>query len=244
MGREFYIAGCVFTAKYQGVSALILEYLRKRGIETVRCCVPNYRISHFNGQMCGDFREQWESMPDCASFAPGDTVYSICHNCSAILEETRPDIEVKSLWELLLADKSFPWPDYQGTPVAIQDCWRSRDRAGEQAAVRQLLEKMNFQVHELPKNHAETDFCGVSLYRPAPPRNLKLAPERFVKNAQGKFLPHSEEEQAGIMKEYCAGIPTDRVAAYCHYCTEGLELGGKNVRHLALLIFDPQPWEA
>ena len=243
MGSEYYIAGCVFTSKYQRVSALILEYLRKRGIDTVRCCVPRYRIRHFNEQMAGDFREQWEAMPDCADFAPGDSVYSICHNCSAILEETRPDLEVKSLWELLIADGSFPWPDYQGCPVAIQDCWRARDKASEQAAVRQLLEKMNFQVHELPLNHGDTEFCGVSLYRPAPPRNLRLAPERFVKNAEGKFLPHSAEEQAALMKEYCGAIPADKVVAYCHYCTEGLELGGKNARHLAELLFDPQLWE-
>lgn len=239
MGREYYISGCVFTSKYQRVSSLILEYLRTRhGIETVRCCVPNYRIRHFNEQMDKNFRDQWEAMPDCADFAPGDTVYSICPNCSAILEETRPEIRVRSLWELLLADSSFPWPDYRGETVAIQDCWRSREKPAVQAAVRRLLENMNFRVHELPANHADTDFCGVSLYRPAPPRNLKLAPKRFVENAEGKFLPHSAEEQTRLMKEYCAGIPVDKIVAYCHYCAEGLELGGKNVKHIASLLFD------
>lgn len=143
---------------------------------------------------------------------------------------------------MILEDTDFPYPDYKREVISLQDCWRSRDNAQEQAAVRKLLEKMNFTVRELPENHEKTEFCGVSLYRPAPPRNLKLAPRRFVENAPGKFLPHTREEQTELMQQHCAQISTDKVVAYCHYCLEGLLLGGKNARHLGQLLFRPPEW--
>ena len=160
---------------------------------------------------------------------------SLCHNCAAIFAETKPAIRQQSLWEFLLADAAFPFPDYQQEKIFVQDCWRSRENKAEQKAVRQLLRRMNFQVVELEE--PQEDFCGISLLRPAPVRNLKLAPRHFVAGAEGKFLPHTPEEQQAAMKEHCRQFGTQRVAAYCHYCTEGLELGGARVQHLAELLF-------
>ncbi len=53
---------------------------------------------------------------------------------------------------MVLSDKEFSYPDYQGQTVTIQDCWRARNRTEEQDAVRALLGKMNFEVHELQEN--------------------------------------------------------------------------------------------
>jgi hypothetical protein len=72
---------------------------------------------------------------------------------------------------------------------------------------------------------------------PAPPRNLKLAPKRFVENAAGKFIPHKAWEQEQAMKEYCEKMPAQKAVAYCHYCVKGLILGGKDAKHLAALLF-------
>ena len=118
-----------------------------------------------------------------------------------------------------------------------QDCWRAKDRDEEQKAVRNLLGKMNIQFIEAPNNHERTDFCGNSLYRPQPPRNPKLAPKHYAEGTEGLFLPHTEEEQNNIMKEYCRRYTTDTVICYCHYCLEGLKNGGKDGRHLADLLF-------
>ncbi len=238
MEREFYIAGCVFTTKHPALSTAIRHYVQGRfRIHTVRCCVPNYKLKEFAEKLPPEYREDWQALPDSGDFAPGDTVYSLCHNCSAILEETKPAVKVKSLWELILSDEAFPYPDYHGLPVTVQDCWRAKDRAEEQAAVRQLLKRMNLKVSERSDAFAETDFCGISLYRPAPPRNLKLAPKRFVENAAGKFLPHTSEEQLDLMQKHCAQFKTEHVVAYCHYCEEGLLAGKKNAAHLAALLF-------
>ena len=70
-------------------------------------------------------------------------------------------------------------------------------------------------------------------------RNLELAPHRFVENAAGKFIPRTKEEQIDLMRDYCDRFHGENVVAYCHYCVEGLELGGANAKHLASLLFEP-----
>lgn len=237
--QSHYIASCVFTSKYPELSEKIQSYVAGRfGIPVVRCCVPHYRFEYFNGQMPTEYRSKWSGLPDCGDYAPGDTVYSLCHNCSAIIEEYKKGVAVKSLWELILADETFAYPDYKGAVAEVQDCWRARGRRSEQDAVRALLQRMNFRVQELADNRDKTEFCGISLYRPSPKRNLELAPNRYVKNAEGKFLPHSREEQTEIMRRYSQCFHAPNVVDYCHYCQEGLEIGGVNAFHIASLLFD------
>ena len=239
MGRDYYIASCVFTAKHPELSAAIRRHVDGTlGLPVVRCCVPRYKLHSFTDKMpeC-NLREAWQALPDCADFQPGDTVYSLCHNCSSIIEEQKPDVLVRSLWELLLEDSSFRLPDYGGMEMAVQDCWRAYDRREEQDAVRELLRRINVRPVDLAQNREATEFCDISLLRPAPPRNLKLAPKRYVENAKGRFLPHSPEEQEAAMRAYAATLPQMPVAVYCHYCEEGLELAGVDVRHLAAMLF-------
>lgn len=238
MGKEYYIASCVFTAKYPELSMKIQRYIKdKYDIPIVRCCVPKYKLREFTEQIPEGYRESWSSMPDCADFQPGDTVYSLCHNCSNIIEETKPGVHVVSLWELILTDENFPYPDYEQRKITVQDCWRAKERLSEQKAVRSLLQKMNLDIVELRDNYDRTDFCGTSLYRPQPARNPKMAPLHYGENARGKFLPHTLEEQESIMKEYCGQFSTDVVVCYCHYCLEGLVLGGVDGKHIAELLF-------
>lgn len=238
MGKEYYIAGCVFTAQFPSLSQKIQQYVRSRfDLPVVRCCTPRFMLKEFEGRMPESYRENWKALPDHAPLAAGDTIYSVCHNCLNIIEETVPGVQVKSLWELILSDTSFAFPDYQQLSATVQDCWRSRDRRDEQEAVRSLLTKMNIRYMETKDNFERTDFCGNSLYKPQPPRNPKLAPLHYVVNAKDKFIPHTEEEQEQIMRAYCAGYETDTVICYCHYCLEGLRMGGKDGRHLAELLF-------
>ncbi len=235
----FYIASCVFTSRFPKLSLSIQEYIHTRfSFPVVRCCVPKYKLQEFEQKMPeGPYRDSWRSLPDSGNFSEWDKVYSLCHNCNNIIEEMHPGVQVYSLWELIDSDDSFPLPDFDGKKVFVQDCWRSRDRKPEQDAVRSLLLKMHFDVMELPVNRERTDFCGVSLLRPQPPRNPRLAPKHYVQGAAGKFLPHSSEEQEKIMKEYCLQFGAEKVVCYCHYCLEGLLLGGSDAVHLAEILF-------
>ena len=150
-----------------------------------------------------------------------------------------PGINVRSLWELLDSDKDLILPTYGSETLSIQDCWRSRDRHEEQEAVRSLLSKMGFEYLEIEPNRENTRFCGVSLLRPQPPRNPRLAPRHYVDGCEVFFKEHSEEEQEKIMREYSKVYKTERVVCYCHYCLEGLLLAGVNALHAAELIFGP-----
>lgn len=235
---RYYIAGCVFTFKYPQLSQRIQEYVARLGdVEIVRCCTPKYKPEEIANKMPESYRAQWCELPDTGRFQAGDVVYSICHNCTAILKETRPDITVKSIWELILEDADFPYPNHGGRSVVVQDCWRSHDDRREQDAVRNLLTKMNIRYREQEESFDKTDFCGVSLYAPCIPRNAKLAPKRFVENAVGKFIPRSSAEQAELMKSYCHRFGAEEVVSYCHYCQDGLMLGGARATHLAQLLF-------
>ena len=236
---HYYIASCVFTSQFPELSRRIQDAVKERfGPEIVRCCVGQYKIREFEERMPdGASRNRWAQLPDSGDFQPGDTVYSLCHNCNNIIEEQHPGVIVRSLWELLDSTPDFPLPDCSGMTVTVQDCWRSRDRAEEQAAVRSLLRKMHISFTEAPAHHARTEFCGASLYRPQPPRNPKLAPKHYVDGAAGKFIPHTKEEQEQLMRDYCAELADQPVVCYCHYCLEGLKLGGADAKHLAELLF-------
>ncbi|QAT51178.1 hypothetical protein EQM14_00110 [Caproiciproducens sp. NJN-50] len=240
IGNCKYVASCVFTREKPELSEKIQEYLERRfHMEIIRCCVPNYKLEEFTAQMPEWLRPRWRATPDFQNFSEGDTMVYVCHNCAAIFQETMPQVKRLSLWELILQDEEFPFPDYSHEKMTVQDCWRSRDNLAEQKAVRALLRKMNVEIVEQEENYEKTQFCGVSLYAPSPARNLKLAPKRFVMDAKGKFIPLPEEEQNRLMQEHCQKITTDRIVAYCHYCVKGLRLGGKRTDHLAGLLFNP-----
>lgn len=202
---NYYVASCLFTARFPETSLRIQNYIRtKPDIKTVRCCIPNFKVDFNTNRIPSpSVRQAWEQLPVSEVFQPDDTVISVCHNCTNIAEEWRAGTKAVSLWEIIDRDPSFVFPDYDGMEVTVQDCWRTRERRNEQDAVRSLLEKMNIRFVEARQNHAETEFCGSTLYREQPVKNARLAPKHYVEQAQGKFLPHTPEEQAVIMQDYC-----------------------------------------
>ena len=233
-----YIAACVFTRKYPELSMRIVDYLQERfHMPAMRCCTPNFHPESIAQSVNEKYRPRWEAMPVFEELTEKNTIVYICHNCQAVFEESFPKPGRKSLWEVILEDEDFPYPDYHGMEMTVQDCWRTRDQRGEQLAVRELLKKLNIRAVELEENFDKTQFCGYSLYQPVLPRNAEMAPRRFVEGAQGKFIPHTREENQILMGEYCAKLPTRQVVTYCHYCLDGLKLGGAEAFHLSQLLF-------
>lgn len=236
---HYYVSGCVFTARFPTLSRRLRDYAAARSdMEILRCCFPGWKVREYEEKMPpGELRDAWTRLPHTHNFTAGDAVWSVCPNCSNLIEECHPGVSVYSLWEWIDADRDFPFPDYSGMTATIQDCWRCRDRSGEHRAVRSLLTKMHIRFVETEANRADSDFCGATLYRPPMERNARFAPKHYVEGAEGKFIPHTEEEQARLMRERCARYTTDTVICYCHYCLEGLLLGGADGRHLAQLLF-------
>ena len=238
MEKYRYIASCNFTLFYPELSVRIQNFLKNAGLEIIRCCAPKYKVREFEEKMPESAAEQWRNTTHYAEFGKDTVMVSVCHNCTAVFQEMHPEIKVLSLWEYILEHREdFPYPDFGGERMTLQDCWRQFDNEAEQEAVRELMRRMNIEIAELEKNRSETTYCGVSTLRPAPSRNLVMAPERFVKNARGFFEPHTPEEQKRIMEDYCKQIKTETVVSYCHYCAQGFSLAGQKNRHLAELLF-------
>ena len=239
MDKKFFVASCVFTEEYPEFSRKIQAYITKTfNLPIIRCCVANYKVEEFENRMPDWYRDEWRNIKHFEKFPAGSTMVSICHNCSAIFEERHHEINLQSIWELILEDENFRYPNHGGEEITVQDCWRSKENISEQKAVREILRRMNFKIVELTENFERTKFCGYSLYQPQPARNPKLAPKRFLVNARGLFKEHTQAEKEKLMRDYCAQIKTAKVAAYCHYCVRGLKLGGKETYHLAELLFE------
>lgn len=152
MGKYFYVASCAFTEEYPKLSKKIQNYItNKFDMPIIRCCTPSYRVKDYEGKMPEWYRKDWKNLEHFHSYEAGSTMVSICHNCSALYEEQYPEINRLSFWELLLRDKDFVYPDLHDEEITLQDCWRSRENSAEQAAVRQILQRMHVKIVEMPK---------------------------------------------------------------------------------------------
>lgn len=172
-----YIASCVFTRDYPELSLRIQNYLKQRfGIGIIRCCADKYKVKQFEEVMAPSVCEQWKATPHYIPFEPDTTMVSICHNCTAVFQESHSEIRVLSLWEFILQmDADFCYPDYGGERMTIQDCWRQYDNRSEQDAVRELMRRMNIEVVEMAENREQTRFCGTISSFSAVPANLSAS---------------------------------------------------------------------
>ncbi len=138
---QVFFPSCKAKAAYPAASARLLDYLTHRwGVTAAGCC----RVDH-------------------PSLTAEDVAVAVCNNCAAILEESSEAGRIGFVWNAIDADPSFPFPDYGGEAITVQDCWIAVERRSVQDAVRSLLAKMNFRICELAEHHERTRFCGVNL---------------------------------------------------------------------------------
>lgn len=209
-----YLSSCNFTAACPDASRKIKEYLSaKPDVKVAGCCRPQQK-----------------------QLTKEDTVLTVCLTCSAITNEVNPETPEKSLWEYLLTDKDFPWPDFHGEYVTIQDCWRARHKTNMLDAVRACMVKMGLHPVELSENRENTRFDGVWRYNPTAPKNLAIAPKYFQNIADTALELLSPEEQKSRMEMWVRQYTTDRVVTYCNACLQGALLGGAKAVHLLQLL--------
>lgn len=209
----YYLPSCNFTAACPESSKKIKAYMAQQpGVTVAGCCRPTQK------QLTQD-----------------DTAITVCLTCAAITREASPAGE-QSFWEYVLWDEHFPWPDFHGEKITVQDCWRAGNKPGLQKAVRACLERMNLVPVELEENYEKTQFDGVWRYNPVLQKNLDVAPVYFEKVAETGLTLIPKEEQAARMQEWAKQYKTDRVLTYCNACLRGVQLGGANGVHLMELL--------
>ena len=210
-----FFPSCKSKADYAEASERLKVYVNQKfDLEPIGCC----RVHHKH-------------------LTPNDTALVVCNNCAAIIEESGHPKALKFIWSVIDEDPNFPFPDYQGEEITIQDCWIAYEKRDLQDTVRSLLKKMHLTVLELPDNYAQTRFCGVNLLAPCTPSNAKLAPKRYVEQGAHMFTPCSKEEQIKRFQAHCAQIKTEKVACYCKFCRDAIDMGGKHGLHLLQLLF-------
>ncbi len=214
MGMVFF-PSCKTKADYRSASAAPAAYIRaKCGVEPIGCC----RVNH-------------------QKRTPDDTALVVCNNCAAILEESSNAGKIEFVWELIDQDENFPFPDYHGEQMTVQDCWIAVEKRKVQDTVRSLLRKRNIDVVERPENHEKTRFCGVNLLAPCTKSNAQLAHRRYVEEGSHMFTPMSEEEQRAHFRAHGSQIMTDKVVCCCKFCRDGINRGAKTGIHLLELLF-------
>ena len=210
-----YFPSCNFTKASPDTSKRVRQYLAEvHGIRTIGCCRPGHK-----------------------KLSEGETALTICQSCSAIIRENTGREDV-SIFQFLNQDPHFPWPDYHGEEITLQDCWRAEGKHELHEAVRGILEKMNMKVVELEENRDQSRFCGVFRYNPMREENIRIAPHYFADQMEGKLELHTPEEQKALMEKNGKRYDTERVALYCNSCLRGLLLGGVNGVHVMDLMFN------
>lgn len=188
------------------------EYMKEQGAKIAPCC--KFDVGYLND---------------------GDIVVQNCTQCDFILKERCPQIVVTSLYEFVLRDPKFCWGDLNGKRITVQDCFRTRDDAGLQEAVRRCLRNMNAEVIEAEENHEETGYCGIWLNNPAAPDCAAVAPKTFERLEEYRVLL-SPEDQKSKMENWVTQYTTEKVAVYCNGCEKGLRLGGLDPYHMIELL--------
>ena len=213
----YFFPSCKATAQFKEASKAARAYVnQKYGIAPIGCCRPNHK-----------------------KLTAADTALVVCNNCAAIIEENT-EATIEFLWQAIDRDPDFPFPDYHGEKMTIQDCWVAFEKRHVQDAVRSLLRKMNIEIVELEENYEKTKFCGVNLLSPCTESNAALAHKRYVEQFPHMFTPMEPEEQVKYFQKHCTQIETEEVVCYCKFCTGAINTGGKHGIHILSCCF---PWK-
>ena len=153
----------------------------------------------------------------CCHYDPkvpkGSKIINVCAGCDRRFRSFYEGVSTISLWEVVDAADSFPFPNYQGLTLSIQDPCPVRKRPDVHRAVRSLLKKMNIQLLE-PAEHSEKSVCcGDSFYH-------KLSAEEVHEKRVAR----------------ANAMPCDEVCVYCVSCINSMHVAGKKPRHLVDLL--------
>ncbi len=202
---EIYFPSCNFTKMAPAAAKAIRSYLSEK-MQVAGCC----RV-------------------DKLAYEEGLTGLYFCQACRETLENRVPGkYQLKNLFEYLVDDKDFPWPDYSGLTATVQDCWRDRNHPEIHEAVRTALAKMKVRVIEMEENREKAVYCGNIHFEPHKPENILLMEQYSDK----PLMLAPEDVQKKLFMEQAEKYPTDNVITYCNRCTLCIRTVGVNGIHL------------
>lgn len=162
-----------------------------------------------------DFTEQWHDLQK-------PQLILACSTCYEIFKTHLPEVSIVSLWETF-EQLDLPQTAALGTSrtLAIHDACTTRHEHHIQASVRKIVQKLGFDIEELPLSKEMTECCGYGgLMFFANPELARTVIERRINESPSDYL------------------------AYCAMCRDYFASRGKRTLHLLDLIFPPSHQEA
>lgn len=170
-----------------------------------------------HGYLCNQFGDMSIHLLCCqreTAIEPGTEVINTCPGCDRKYRDPGKGLRNISVWELIASDETYPYPNYEGVKMSLNDACPTRGEARVQTAIRTLLERMNIKLVEADKSGAKGTCCGDSYY--------------------GKVPVDQVKEQ---MKKRATEMPADHVVVHCISCIKSMHIGGKHPRFLLDLLF-------
>lgn len=137
-----------------------------------------------------------------------------CVTCAASYRKLYPTHSVLFFLSKLAESDDFPFPDYGGIEMSIQDTCAARTQPEALSTIRRLLERMNIKLVEPAKSGTRAKCCGQVFY--------------------GKLEVTKVES---LMKARADEMPCQEVVVYCASCIMSMAVGGKRPRYIIDLLF-------
>ncbi len=185
------------------------------------CALVLYRpqlaeaLKEYLDRTLGGIKEHLTCCRHEPGFETATEIINTCAGCDRRYRQLYENVSTISLWELLVEDEGFPFPDYGGIEMTIHDACPTRTEDRVHVAVRGLLKRMNIKVVEAERSGRGSVCCGDSLYG---------------------VLPLEEVMQH--MQKRADEMPCEDIVVYCVSCINAMKLGGKRPRYIVDLLFD------
>lgn len=145
---------------------------------------------------------------------PETCIITPCSTCDKRYKSLYKDCSTVYFLDVLAHSDSFPFPDYGGVEMSIQDTCSGRTDEKYLHAIRLLLERMNIRLVEAERSGKRGKCCGQVFY--------------------GKLPVEKVEEK---MRERAQEMPCEDVVVYCSSCIQSMSVGGKRPRFIIDLLF-------
>lgn len=146
---------------------------------------------------------------------PGTNIITACATCAEQYTKKYPDCTSIFFLSELAESNNFPFPDYKGAKMSIQDTCSARSKPEYLNAIRKLLKRMNITLVEPQRSGARSKCCGQVFY--------------------GKVNTLKVES---LMKVRADEMPSHDVIVYCASCIMSMSVGGKCPRYIIDLLFN------
>jgi Fe-S oxidoreductase len=191
--KQVYAPGCAFMIYKSNLAKKVLEFLNEN---------------------IGDIPEHLLCCRHEPKLPDGTQVINTCAGCDRRYRELYQGISTISLWEVLADSNTFPFPDYHGMEMSIQDACPTRTQERVHLSIRKLLKRMNIKIIEPKNTGTKGTCCGDSFYGILPLEDVKKQ-----------------------MKKRAKEMPCENVVVYCVSCIKSIFIGGKKPRYIVDLLF-------